>query len=124
MTFSLEDVLILGANEHWQFGVGRQGERWIGFAFGRLEDGHGYLHVLTEVCDEPWLVDVTDRDRVIRMTGAVACDPEASWGGVAEWYVDEELRGDPEEFRCDVCGQVGCRGGCREDDGFDFDDGA
>jgi hypothetical protein len=51
-----------------------------------------------------------DRDRAIRMTGAVAQDVEASYGGVDRWFVAEALRGKPEDFRCAHCERVGCNG--------------
>jgi len=100
-SLEIKETLLIGENDRgYQFCVGLIGDRWCGFALGRS----------------------SDRDEAIRKTGAIACDPESAYGGVTRWYVDEPLRGDPEDFRCAFCGDVDCDGTCRDDE-FEFDCG-
>ena len=57
------------------------------------------------------------------LTGAVAQDPESSYGGVERWFVPPALRGNPEELRCQYCGGVGCSGErCYEWGSYDGED--
>lgn len=103
--------LLIGDNDHgYQFYVGLCGERWVGYALSRDERGRPtMLFVMAEVSDGP-LLGLTDRDDAIRMTGAVARDVESSYGPLARWYADPELLVDPELYRCEQCGQIGCDG--------------
>ena len=55
-----------------------------------------------------------DRATTIKFTGAFPQDPEQGYGGVARWFVPEELRGNPDEFRCPDCQLVGCHGMCTD----------
>lgn len=85
------------------------GVRWIGFAdsdegafiFSQISEGH--------------VVGITDRDRAIRLTGAIAQSPEHGYGGVETWFVEEPLRGRPEDFTCENCRSIGCGGDCEYD---------
>ncbi len=131
----LHDVTIIAENDHgWRFGVGRIGERWVGFgtesaareqsraAFDSegLPVDPGYLHLFTEVGTATEM-GVADRDEAIRLTGAAAQDPEACFGGIDRWFVAEDLRGDPEKYRCPDCDGIG--GDCVCDEENDRDDG-
>jgi hypothetical protein len=120
--FSLSEVTIIGENRHgYTFAVGKLGEfmqdRWVGFAVGEADYGRRFLFVFPEIGEEGWL-GLADRDLAIRLTGAVAQDPDAGWGGIDRWAVEEELRGHPDAHRCVYCGQVGCRSECVECDAF------
>jgi hypothetical protein len=53
-----------------------------------------------------------DKEKAILMTGAIAQAREHAYGGIARWFVEEELRGKPEDFRCANCQVIGCRGDC------------
>ena len=82
------------------------GVRWVGFA-----DSDAGAFIFPSV-SEGHVAGLTDRDLAIRLTGAIAQSFEHGYGGVDRWFVDESLRGDPEEFRCFDCDQIGCRGDC------------
>jgi hypothetical protein len=118
------EVLAVADNDHgWRFAVGRMGDRWLGFATGSqyaadardafrsvgLPVEAGYLHVFAEV-STGYQLGVSDRDRAVLLTGALAQDPEGCFGGVDRWHVPEALRGKPDDYRCATCGQVGCDG--------------
>ena len=113
----LTEVVWIGRNAHgYTFGVGRLGDRWVGFARGEWSE-HGEarqdLFVFPEVSYGP-LLGLPDRTQAILITGAIAQDPVHGYGGVEEWLVPPELRGDPDAFRCEDCGDVGCQGECHE----------
>lgn len=116
----LTDIFIVGENDHgYQFGVGQLAGRWVGFAIGYRKDGKPVgLFFLPGISEDAHL-GLLDRERAIRMTGAIACDPEHGYGGVARWFIEKARRGNPDEFRCERCGSVGCDGDC--DDGFDYE---
>ena len=111
----IEQTLLIGENDHgYQFCVGLVGDRWCGFAVGQLDGGDQGVWFFPAVA-EGFVMGLTDRDAAIRLTGAIASDPESAFGGVTRWYVDEPLRGAPEDFRCQFCGEVGCDGrDCRD----------
>lgn len=128
----LTDVLVIADNSAgWRFCVGRSGGRWLGFAApGRspaelafasegLEVSPQMLMVMPEV-SEGYQLGVEDRDRAIRLTGAVAQEDDGCYGGVERWFVPEDLRGRPDDFRCKKCDHVGCDG---TECGDDYDDG-
>ena len=92
----------------------------VGFASSPLAGGGTFLEFFAEVSDGP-VLGVEDRRRAVILTGAVARDPERGYGGVDRWEVPPALRGDPEDFRCEDCGAVGCPGDCRYGDCDDFD---
>lgn len=123
-TLQLEDVTVIGENDTgWRFAVGRLGTRWIGFGTGTeygararaafrsegLEPEPGYMHVFPE-CSEGGQLGLADRERCIRLTGAIAQDPEHAYGGISRWHVPKALRGRPKDFRCANCQCVGCDG--------------
>ncbi len=111
----LKNPVKVGKNESYVFAVAQlENDRWIGFA-----KGGGMIFLFAEISDG-FELGILDRDRAILLTGAIAQDPEGSYGGIKEWLVAEELRGDPEKFLCDQCGRVGCQGRC---DGDDWSDG-
>jgi len=112
----IEDALLVGENELSKFLVGRVEGRWMGFAL-QGPKGQGGMFVFTEL-HEGTQLGLLDRERAIRLTGAVACDPEAMYGGIDRWHVPAELRGRPDDFRCVLCSQVGCDGvECQEPTG-------
>lgn len=110
-TLPIADSVRVGENDHWKFGVGRLEERWIGFAVGDCEDGTKFMHIFPEISAGPEL-GVGSREDAIRMVSALACDPEQSFGGIDEWFIDESLRASPDDFRCENCGTCGCPGDC------------
>lgn len=113
----ISDAMVIGENRHgYQFGVGRLSSgRWIGYACANVPpDGRG-LFVLSQVSDG-FELGTLDKERAIKLTGAIACDPESAYGGIDQWFVTDDLRGQAAEFRCEFCGAVGCDGnGCRDD---------
>lgn len=126
---NLTDLCIIADNTHgWCFCVAKlNSTRWVGFAapprslaekaFASegLPVDPQMLMIFPEV-SEGYRMGVLDRDLAIRMTGAVAQDPESCYGGIERWHVPEELRGKPEDFRCERCERIGCDGReCRED---------
>lgn len=121
--FSLDRLKFIAENDHgWRFGVGRAAGRWVGFAAPTTNDGSGIIMFFSEVSGPDYHLGLEDRDEAIRLTAALAVDPE-NYGGVDRWLIEEELRGDPEAYRCPQCGRVGCRGDCFDespDGGFPF----
>lgn len=120
---TLEDVLLLGENDGWGFYVGRTNGRWIGFggpssytllvrralqSEGLIPEQAG-LFIFPEVC-EGFALGVLDKDKAIRLTLAVASDPEHGFGGIERLHVPESLRPGPDEFRCWNCQTIGCNG--------------
>jgi hypothetical protein len=106
----LNDPFIIGYNDHgYMFGVARVGERWVGFALAALSNGRDGMFLLPGISSDHRL-GLADRERAIRMVGAVASAPEHGYGGIERWFVGEELRGKPDDFRCVECGEVGCSG--------------
>lgn len=79
---------------------------WVGYAHGA-----GMLFILPGMSEEH-VLGLKDRDRAIRLTGAIAQSAEHGYGGVDRWFVDESLRGRPEDFTCESCQGVGCPGDC------------
>lgn len=101
--FSFSETRLIGSNRHgWTFGIGQLGEHWVGFALG-----DGFLNIMAEV-SEGFQLGLKDADLAMRMTSAVAVDPEQLFGGVDRWFIPEQCRGDPEDYRCEVCGEIGC----------------
>lgn len=123
MNLKIEALDLIGRNAEWQFGVARIGDRWLGvaleseptrlaraaFASEGLPFDKGYMHVFAEVSEG---IELGMQEKTIAMllVGALAQDPEHGFGGIDEWLVPEVLRGDPEKFRCEKCGDVGCGG--------------
>jgi len=109
----LQDVFKIGENDYgYWFGVARMNDRWVGFAFG---DNCIFFLPGVHECHELGLLD---RDMAIKLTGANAQALENGYGGISRWFVDESLRGRPEDFRCPLCEEMGCQGECdagRED---------
>lgn len=111
----LSDVLVIGSNDHgYQFAVGRMETRWIGFAIGDLEDGTRMLFIFPEV-SQGVLLGLANKVQAIRLTAAVACDPEQGYGGIKRWRIPPRLRGTPEEFRCERCHALNCDGFCGDE---------
>lgn len=114
-TIQVEDAFKVGENDHgYYFGVGRVGGRWVGFAVGDAGES-GQMMFLLPGISEDYHLGLLDRDRAIRMTGAIAQSPEHGYGGISRWFVEESLRGKPEDFRCEDCQEVGCSGDCSYD---------
>lgn len=131
MNLELSDLFIIAENDLYRFGVGCCNGRWLGFALegefsrrvkqafaaeGMAVDPH-CTFVFPEVADN-FELGMTDRDKAILLTGALAQDLENGYGGVEKWHVPPNLRGDPEKFRCGHCERVGCDGReCQDCDG-------
>lgn len=110
----------IGHNRHgWRFAVGSMNGRWMGVALGRIRPGTStYCHFFAEI-SEGYVMGVRDRELAIRMTGALAQDPEQCFGGIDVWYIPRELRGRYQDLpRCRQCGRVCCDG----DHDDDWDD--
>lgn len=112
---SFEELITVGSNDlGYTFFVGRLKGRWIGFALGtvqRPQGETGMIFIFPEVAEQ-FVLGLPDRDAAIRMTGAIAQDPESGYGGISQWLQPKELRGDPAKFRCPQCGRIGCQGDC------------
>jgi hypothetical protein len=99
----IEEQVLVGSNRHgYTFAVGRLGDRWVGYA-----GGGGMLFILPGMSEDHEL-GLTDRDEAIRRVGACALDGGQGYGGIDEWHVPEDLRGDPDAYRCAVCDEVCC----------------
>jgi hypothetical protein len=104
--------LEVGENDYgYRFAVGSipdegGGVRWIGFA-----DSDVGAFVFPAIC-EGHMMGIKDRDRAIKLTGAIAQSSEHGYGGVKRWFVEEALRGKPEDFTCSECGAINCSGDC------------
>jgi hypothetical protein len=110
MDAELLDPLVIGDNDlGYTFVVGRLDDRWLGGAIGA-----GMLFVFPEITVGCYL-GVSDRETAIRMTSAIAQDPEHGYGGITRWRVDPRLRAAPDDFRCRHCGEVCCDGSCRDE---------
>jgi hypothetical protein len=116
----MTDRLDIGENDQgYKFAIAKIGERWVGFADGALENGDRIIFMFPHI-SEDYRMGLTDRDLVIKMTGAIAQANEHGYGGVARWFVPEDLRGRPEDFTCEYCESVGCRGTCESEDYFGY----
>jgi len=105
----LEDALPIGENEiGYSFLVARIGDRWIGFA-----DSSVGMFLLPGVREGQY-IGVKDKKEAILLSGAIAQSIEHGYGGVDEWFVPEDLRGKPEDYRCKTCSEIGCKGYCLE----------
>lgn len=103
----LEDIAWIGSNRYgYKFAVGRSGERWLGFALGPADFGERILFFMPQVTSS-LILGCRDYLQAVRLTAAVALDPESAYGGVDDWFIGPEFRGDPEELRCLVCGEIG-----------------
>lgn len=112
MSMELQETIKIGENDYgYQFGVGRYGDQWVGFALGTKEgeDRPSMMFVLPNVADERDGLGCRDRDKAIKLTGATAQYPSHGYGGISRWFIDERLRViDPSEFVCAECDTVGC----------------
>lgn len=109
--WAFDEVYKIGENDwgYW-FGIGLLKDRWTGFAVGTWKDDkgeHQMMFFFPEIADD-LVMGKTDRDLVIKLTGAIAQSVEHAYGGVSRWFVPEDLRGKPEDFICEVCSSVGC----------------
>lgn len=133
MNLKLECFEFIGRNDSWQFAVAKAGDRWLGvalegqatraaraaFASEGLPHTQGYMHVFAEV-SQGYGLGMTDKCQAMLLVGALAQDPEQSFGGIDEWLVPEDMRGRPEMFVCERCGAVLCLGReCEDEDGAD-----
>lgn len=115
-TIQITDRFDIGENDHgYKFAVGKIVNRWVGFADGELENGDR-LFLIFPAISENYQMGLTDRELVIKLTGAIAQSGEHGYGGIARWFIPQELRGDPKEFTCENCESVGCQGSCENDD--------
>lgn len=105
--FDLTDVTIIGENDHgYRFAVGKRGHEWQALAIGKTEDETiGFF--FPNLCENRFFRD-DPRETAILFAGAFAQDPENMYGGISRWFVPENLRGKPEDFRCPDCGSYDC----------------
>jgi len=97
----------IGYNDLYTFHIGLVEDRWLGFALSR--ETPRSLFFFPEVSDDLQM-GMKDQNKAVLLTGALAQDVESGYGGITTWEVPEELRGDPEKYRCATCGAVGCNG--------------
>lgn len=112
---NLTNCFVIGRNAQYQFCIGQMGERWAGFAkageaiflFSQVGDGYN--------------LGFTSRQEALRMTSAIIQDGdiEGSYGPVEKWFIPEGARGDPDDYRCDECGEIGCIDRACEDGNYD-----
>lgn len=108
----IKQVTKIGENDYgYWFGVGLLEERWIGFAVGKLEDGNEMVFWFPEIA-EGHLIGLSDFDKAVKAASAIAQTPEHAYGGIQRWFIPEEFRGDPDDYRCTGCMNVGCPGDC------------
>ena len=117
---TITDRYDIGENDHgYKFAVGKIGDRWVGFADGDLGNDKRMLFLFPAI-SEDYQMGLPDRELVIKLTGAIAQSLEHGYGGVARWFVSEVLQGRPEDFTCEHCESVGCRGACEREDYFGY----
>ena len=105
-SIEIKEQFMIGENDHgYRFAVGKVGERWVGYAIG--QDGIFFFPMA-----ENYIMGLTDRERAIKLTGAIAQSFEYGYGGVDRWFIDESLQGNPDDFTCANCGSVGCDAQC------------
>src|SRR5262245_31906220 len=103
----MTDRFDIGENDQsYKFAVANIGKRWVGFAYGALENGDRMLFMFPSISEESYL-GLEDRELVIKLTGAIAQDYEHGYGGIERWFIPEELRGKPDDFRCEHCERIG-----------------
>ena len=108
MNLKIEGYELIGRNDQWDFAVARIGDRYLGvalesrytrevraaFASEGLQIEPTYMHVFAEVSEGVDL-GMQDKQAAILLTGALAQDPEQGFGGIDEWLVPDDLRGEP-----------------------------
>lgn len=110
-SLQIRDVLKIGDNQYgYYFAVGRIDNRWIGWA------GAEQAIFLFPEIEENYELGLLDRDLVIKLTGAIAQSAEYGYGGIDQWYIPASLRGKPEDYTCQHCCSIGCRGACQNHD--------
>jgi hypothetical protein len=112
-TLSFSEVLNVGDNRRYLFAVGKLADRWAGFAVGKPRPGKPdeprMIFIFPEISDD-YTLGIESRDEAIRMTAAIAQDPESNYGGIKRWFVEDALRASPDDYRCEHCQRVGCKG--------------
>lgn len=109
MKLNLEDCRVIARTEDWKVCVARLEGRWIGVAIGEVGDSLEFCSVFPEVSANGML-GLASLQEAIRLTSALADDPEQGLGEVVEWLVADHERGDVEDYRCSNCGELGCDG--------------
>jgi hypothetical protein len=114
MSEAISNITKIGENDYgYWFGVGQLEGRWIGFAVGRLDDGNEMVFWFPEIA-EGHLIGLADCNEAIKASSAIVQDPSHAYGGIQHWLIPEELRGNPDDYRCGYCCQVGCPGDCSD----------
>lgn len=117
----IQNWTLIGKNDlGYEFFVGSIAHKWIGFAVGAQT-----VSLFSQIADRDYELGLTDKARVILLTGAIAQDDESGYGGITEWFVPENQRGDPEKLRCKHCCELVCEGDCEaaeEDELYGDDD--
>lgn len=108
-TFTITRYEPIAQNAEWTFCVALCGGRWLPGALGRLEDGNSFFHVFPTPGHE---LGVEERDEAIRIASVVAADEGQGFGGVDRWHVEPWRRGNPDDYRCELCGELCCWGEC------------
>jgi hypothetical protein len=107
-------IISVGKNQQgYTFAVGEARGRWLGFALCRVQ-GQQTIFVFPEV-SESSLMGLAAWEQAIRLTAAIAQAPEQGYGGVDCWHVPQHYRANPDDYRCEDCGEVGCQGECRQE---------
>lgn len=103
-------TLLIGTNKHgYGFRVRHVGHGlWAGEAFATV-NGEENTFTLLQFVRPDGSHGMADQRKAILMTGALANDPANGYGGIDEWFIDEEFRGKPEDMRCEVCDEI-CMG--------------
>jgi hypothetical protein len=75
-TLNITNYIKVGENNYgYAFWVGLLDRRWVGFAVGDIGGGNRGLFFLPGI-EEDCYLGISDRDKCIRMTGAIAQSPE------------------------------------------------
>jgi hypothetical protein len=110
-----QEVLKVGENDYgYWFGVGFMFGCWYGFAVGKDSAGDETMLFLPGCDGANDFPESGECDgeavkvEIIKRVGAVAQSFEHGYGGVARWFVGEDVRGRPEDYVCSQCGSVLC----------------
>jgi hypothetical protein len=106
LNLDIQDPTLLASNSQWQFCIGRLEQRWIGYAFA---PAHHFADIMPEISLDGQLGH-PDRDHAVKLTTAIAQDPEHAYGEITDWFVSLDQRGHPDSFRCHHCERVACDG--------------
>jgi len=104
---NMTGITTIAATAQYLFCVGRCEGRWIGFTVGRGPKHRNMMSLLPQIASD-YRLGLEDRDEAVRQTTAIAQDAAAGYGRIEEWHVPAGLIADPDDYRCDVCGEICC----------------